>query len=65
MLLDSLWPLHVASSLLQESLRKQGPLLTPSRQVFKGQGKAWKGKHFDPNRLLFTLLSIIKTGGGP
>lgn len=33
--------------------------------VFKGQGKAWKGKHFESNRLLFRLLYIIKTGGGP
>lgn len=66
MLLDSLWVLHAERSLLRESLGEKAPLVTaPSRQVFKGQGKAWKGKHFESNRLLFRLLYIIKTGGGP
>lgn len=52
-----LWALHAERSRLQESRRECTPVLTsPSRQVFKGQGKAWKGKPFDSNGLLFRLL---------
>lgn len=55
--LDSLWALRAERSQLQECLKEQAPLLTaPSRQVFKGQGKAWKEMHFDSYQLLFTLL---------